>query len=516
MKGRNVSAAAAAILMAGCAGTAYAADLGMPTKALPAPGGPAVCTGFLDFITTACQLSAYGVRFYGTLDLGATYETHGSKMDPNLGVNSFLSKMSNRPQFILAPNGLSASNIGLQIKEPLGAGWSFIGQVEAGFNPLSGHLLNGVHSVFDAIGTPLANQTAFGDSNSQGQFYNDLGFTGVSHDTWGTLTFFRQNDLMQDAILSYDPLGVSGAFSPLGFFGGFAGGGDTQNRRDTTAIKYRVNYANWHFGAYAQVGGYEEGNAARGSYSGDVGTDIKLGAGLLSVDAIGQFRKDAVALGAGLAGQVDQNGFPININQGGTLFNGAAINTLASTLSNNTSAMLVAKYQVDRLKLYAGWEWIQFKNPSDPIVGNGNGFTDIAGDFLCVNCQQINGTNINSTNFTSGTEFKQLAWFGARYSLTDSLDVAAAYYHEWQNDFSGGAKNANQAGQPALTCAQSSTSGAKCAGTKDTVSAVLDWKFAPKWDTYIGVNWDRNTGGDLNGYLHDQVVTSTAGVRFRW
>ncbi len=509
MKRIGTAAASAAVIILSGAGGAYAADLGpMPTKAL-APAGSAVCTGFLDFITTACQLSAYGVRLYGTIDVGATYETHGAKDDPNLGVNSFLSKMSNRPQLILAPNGLSATNIGLQIKEPLGAGWSFIGQVEAGFNPLSGHLLNGVHSEFKGIGTPLANQTAFGDSNSEGAFYNDLGFTGVSHDTWGTLTFFRQNDLMQDAILSYDPMGVSGAFSPLGFFGGFAGGGDTQNRRDTTAIKYRVNVANWHFAAYGQVGGYEEGNAAKGSFSGDVGTDIKLGSGLLSVDAIGMFRKDAVSFGTGLLGPVDQFGHPVNPTT-------STNETLAATLSNNTSVMVLAKYEVDRLKLYAGWELIQFKNPSDPIVGTGNGFTDIAGDFVCVGCQGINGTNINSTNFTSGTEIKQLAWVGARYSLTSSLDVAAAYYHEWQNDFSGGGAIANVSGLSGFTCAQVSTVSSKCNGTKDSGSILLDWKFAPKWDTYLGVNYARNAGGDDNGYLQKDVWATTTGVRFRF
>ncbi len=507
MKKIGLAAASAAVLVLTGAGGAYAADLGtMPTKAL-APTGPAVCTGFLDFITTACQLSAYGVRLYGTIDVGATYETHGAKEDPNLGVNSFLSKMSNRPQLILAPNGLSSTNIGLQIKEPLGAGWSFLGQVEAGFNPLSGHLLNGVHSEFKGIGTPLANQTAFGDSNSEGQFYNDLGFTGVSHDTWGTLTFFRQNDLMQDAILSYDPMGVSGAFSPLGFFGGFAGGGDTQNRRDTTAIKYRVNVANWHFAAYGQVGGYEEGNAAKGSFSGDVGTDIKVGPGLLSVDAIGMFRKDAVSFGTGLVGPVDNFGHPIAPTT-------STNETLGATISNNTSVMALAKYQVDRLKLYAGWEWIQFKNPSDPTTA----FTDIAGDFICANCQGFNGTNINNTNFTTGTEIKQLAWIGARYSLTPTLDVAAAYYHEWQNDFSGGVATRNQAAAtaPAFTCAQVSTVSSKCQGTKDSASVLLDWQFAPKWDTYLGVNYARNAGGDDNGYLQKDVWSTTTGVRFRF
>src|SRR5579871_2944226 len=213
MKGIRGAAASAAVAMLGGTG-AFAADLGtMPTKA-PVLPADATCTSIIDFLTTACQVAAYGVRFYGTIDMGGQYETHGEPMSKFLAVQSFLGKASNNPIFVTAPG---SSNIGFQIKEPLGAGWSFVGQVEAGFNPWSLTLLNGVHSVFDATGTPLANQNAFGDSNSQGAFYNNLGFTGVSNDTWGTLTVFRQNDLNQDAFLSYDPMGVNGFFSPLGF-----------------------------------------------------------------------------------------------------------------------------------------------------------------------------------------------------------------------------------------------------------------------------------------------------------
>jgi predicted porin len=502
MKGLGTAAASAAVvIMSG--GGAYAADLNnMPVKAVPV-AQPAVCTSILDFFTTACQVAAYGVRFYGTVDLGASYETHGAPTNKYLGNNNFLGKMNNGAQFLANPNGLSASNIGLQIQEPLGAGWSFVGQVEAGFQPLSLQLLNGVHSVYDSIHTPLINQTAFGDSNSQGQFYNDLGFFGFSNDTWGTLSFFRQNDMMQDAVLAYDPMGVAASFSPLGFFGSFAGGGDTENRRDTTAIKYRVNVANWHFGAYGQVGGYDEGNAGKGGAQGDLGADFHVGPGLLSGDVIGAWKKDAVSLGNGLNGPVNQFGYPIELT--------STAQTLGAVISNNTTAMAVAKYTVDRWRLYAGYERIEFANPSDPQTS----FTDIAGDLICTGaCGTLIGTTINNTNYTHH-KVDQLAWFGAKYSLTDSLDVTAAYYHEWQNDFSGGATKQNTVG-PALTCAESSTSSSQCAGTKDTVSVLLDWKFAPKWDTYIGANYNANTGGDANGYLQKQEFSTTGGLRFRW
>ena len=504
MKGFGTAASAAAILLAG-AGGAFAADMGLPVKAVPVGSG--VCTSIMDFFTTACQVSAYGVRFYGTIDIGATYETHGAPTNQYLGNNAFLQKANNGAKFLANPNGLSASNIGVQIKENIGGGWSFVGQLEAGFQPFSMDLLNGVHSIYAAAGTPLLQQTAFGDSNSQGQFYNDLGFFGFSNDTWGTLTFFRQNDLMMDAALSYDPMGVSGTFSPLGFFGSFTGGGDTQNRRDTTAIKYRVNIANWHLAAYGQLGGYNEGNASKGGAQGDLGADFHIGPGLLSLDGIVGWKKDAVSLGNGLSGPTNPDGTPKNPTVGG-------INTqfLNSIISNNTSVMALAKYQVDRWKLFAGYEHVDYANPSDPQTG----FTDIAGDLLCQNCNGLGGIVDNGTqivnNFYTIHKIDQLAWVGARYSVTSSLDVTGAYYHEWQNDFSG--DPAPAAG--AFNCVTLSTSSGKCQGTRDTISAVADWQFAPKWDTYLGVNYNWNSGADLNGYLQKNVFSTTGGLRFRW
>jgi hypothetical protein len=75
-----------------------------------------------------------------------------------------------------------------------------------------------------------------GDASRAGQFCNSLGFLGVSSETYGTLTFFRQNTLTIDGVLAYDPMAGSYAFSPIGFSGTVAGGGDTENSRYSTAV----------------------------------------------------------------------------------------------------------------------------------------------------------------------------------------------------------------------------------------------------------------------------------------
>jgi hypothetical protein len=52
-----------------------------------------------------------------------------------------------------------------------------------------------------------------------------------------------------------------------------------------------------------------------------------------------------------------------------------------------------------------------------------------------------------------------------------------------------------------LTCALATTALPQCAGTFDAASFLLDWRFAPKWDTYIGTMYNWLSGGLNNGYL---------------
>jgi hypothetical protein len=102
----RLSAVSAAVIVFGCSGVAYTADLGsMATKAPPAPAGSVACTSIQDFFATACQLSWYGVRFYGAIDVGGNYQTNGSRFasDTGAGVNYFPGKSSLGGQWSLRP-----------------------------------------------------------------------------------------------------------------------------------------------------------------------------------------------------------------------------------------------------------------------------------------------------------------------------------------------------------------------------------------------------------------------------
>lgn len=513
MRGLRAAATSAAVIILAGAGGASAADLGTDlgtpapdtaamnarTPGLTSATAPAACTSVADFFTTACQLAAWGVRFYGGIDVGFGYDTNAArfnKYSPS-GIQYVPGKYNNGARWMLSPGALGASSVGLRIREPLGAGWSFIGQVEALFDAYSLQLINGPRSLRDSIHVPLASESSNSDSSLQGSWYNSFGYFGFSNDTWGTLTFMRQGTLMRDVNASYDPIPGSAAFSLIGAQGITNGGGAAEQVRQNTTAKYRLNVGNYRFGVFGQFGGYDLGNSARGVIEGSLGADFNAGPGLLSVDSVAGYTRDAVSeilIGAAVN--------PLT----GLGIATSAPTTLQASISDNTNVLGVAKYTVDKLRLYLGYEWMRFAPPSDIPTS----FTDIAGYQI----GGVPGTTIATTNYVAKNKILQIVWAGARYSITDSLDVVGAWYHYNQNDYSHGAATAGSGGK--TTCAVVSTAVAQCAGTEDVVSALVDWKFAPKWDVYLGTGYAQLNGGFQSGALSRSNWNTTAGLRFRW
>jgi predicted porin len=479
------------LLLATCPEVSAADADTMAIKAAPAatpPSQPATCTSVEDFVVTSCPLTWGGITVYGTIDAGVTWRNHGAPWNGTsaVTVDYLLQRYSKGPRWDLGANGLTNSNIGIKGKEQFAEGWAFIFDLQAGFDPYSMHFSNGPHSVAENAGIPLTSQDSFADSSRAGQFYNSVGYLGVSS-PYGTLTVFRQNTLTLDAVFAYDPMSASYAFSPIGFQGITCGVGDTEDCRLSTALKYHVDIGQFRVAALWQFGGYELNNAATGSYQLQVGGDIpNLAGGTLSVDAIGSFVQNAVSLG--LAGST----FPAVLPQ-----------VLTATLSDDSSVMLVGKYTNGPLKLFAGYEFIQFARPSNPFA-TGTGFNTIAGDFVCAGCAAINNTNINNTAFNAGDRLLHVFWTGAKYAVTDNLDLIGGYYHYSQPTF-GAFVNCNNP-----------SAFSNCHGTFDAVSFVADWQFAKKFDAYAGIMFSQVNGGLANGFINRSSIDPTIGLRFRF
>ena len=479
---------------------ALAADVGLVTKAPPlvTPTIPATCTGVSQFFLTNCLLSWYGISVYGTIDAGVGYQTHGAPFNGYYpqGASYSIQKMNRQAIWGLAPSGLGASSIGIRGAESIGGDWKFIFQLEAGFDPYSLQLSNGGSSMFENKGVPLNQQSVNADSSRGGQIYNSVGFLGVSSPTYDTLTFFRQNSLTLDGLAAYDPLALSYAFSQIGFSSVASGAGITETARATTSVKYRYQYGDFRAAVLYQFGGYDLDNGANGAVQLQLGGDIQhLGPGTFSVDGIFSYEKDAASLALG-GGTTNANGVPIT-------FPGQ---TVTATISNNTAWVGLAKYVIGPLKLYTGYEYIDFAPPSDvpTTLESANGTFVGAGFPLTA----ISGTAYSGLPGSGSDKHLQIMWVGAKYSITGNLDVASGYYHYIQNDY--------LVTTSTTTCVASSAAHSQCGGTLDAVSGVIDWRFAPKWDTYFGIMYSNVNGGLSNGYLVRNNLDPTVGLRFRF
>jgi hypothetical protein len=176
------------------ASLAEAADAPAENAPKTAPSPPGCFSSLWTYPNSSVNsrpLTYAGVTLYGSLDGGYGYQMHGVPGNPSADkVNFAISGNSNNTHWLWSPNALSASVIGLKMKEAIGAGWSLVGVLEAGFNPYSGMLINGPRSRTDNNVNALANQTANYDSSRAGQWDNSLSYIGLVNwkkDVWSNL-----------------------------------------------------------------------------------------------------------------------------------------------------------------------------------------------------------------------------------------------------------------------------------------------------------------------------------------
>jgi predicted porin len=474
--------------MAGAAGGAFA-----QASAAAKPDCFAAVSNWLESSAADCPLSAYGLTAYGTIDVGGGYESHAAPFngDSKTGVGELISKINNRALWEPVPSGLSQSNIGIKINEQIAPGWFLIGDVNAGFDPVSLKLANGPKSLIENNNVPLAKQTYNTDSARNGGWDNTRGYAGLSNAAFGALTVGRQTAFASDLVSAYDPYGASYAFSAIGNSSTFvAGAGDTELSRYGMSAKYQLTYKQFRAGALTQIGGYAQNNNAENAYQFDLGGDF----GNLSVDGIYAYAKDAVTLS--------------NYTSG------------APTLADVSAGVIAAKYHWRALTVYGGYDYATLSSPSDlfgaTATANGHTLT-------------LNGgyPAVVQANAYVNPKIQQVAWVGEKYSILPNLDLDAGFYYIGQNNYTNAATKYNIGGSatkagigcgpnrnPAITGStpQGSNAGA-CAGSENVISAALDWRLLKRLDLYTGVMYSAVSGGLANGYIQNNNTAFTTGVR---
>jgi predicted porin len=444
------------------------------------------------------DLCWHGVCLYGDIDVGLAYTQHGAPLSSLAGapLDYLVSKNGNGSYFGAGANMLSTSFIGLRGKQEIADGLFAVFNLQTLFNPLSGMNANGPGSVQQNNGLSLAQQNAFGDSSKGGQMFNNAAYAGLSSPVYGTLTYGRQSALTSDLIVNYDPISGSNAWSVITYQGANGGGGDTENRILDNSFEYRVNVGPFRFAAETQL--RNGGNSGTGNaFEGNVGVDY-MG---FSFDVVGGKIYDAVSAAPLSAAQVfstpaataSLNATSLN-NYNGNL----GLGPVTATISDNTVFQVAARYTIGPVKLFAGYERIDYANPNNPL-SNG---AFIEGGYTLF--------GPNNTNFTTD-KILQTAWVGARYAATKDLDLTLAYYHESQNSFIIG-----NGTNPTGTCSTAISGG--CSGSLDGVSFVVDWRFARHFDVFAGVMWSQVQNGLANGFLQTNptgngAATATTGQK---
>ena len=484
----------AALATVGFASFAHAADVLPTTKSAPTP--PENCFAsiwaYLDSTAADCPLSYGPFTLYATLDAGLMYETNGAPWSPAFvnGTQGLISKQSHGVRWLWSPNNINQSVIGIKMSQPIANGWSLIGTLEAGFDPISGYLSNSQRAQVMNNGKPLALQSASGDSSRAGQWDNSQFFLGLSNKTYGTLTAGRVNALSLDGLIAYDPMGSAYAFSPFGFTGMYAGFSDTELARSNTAIKYRGEFGNFRVAGLAQVGGYNQGNGSTQMWQGQVGTDIhNLYGGTLSLDFVGSYAVDG-ALTSNFTTPIPKF---------------YSTDDLKATLSNNVGYLALAKYSWGPAQVFGGWEYFRQGNPTDDFP---NGFKTIANYSVPGNIVDNKAfpTVWVTTNAFNIQRVYNTIWTGFKYAVNTQLDVAGAVYYAWQNNFS------------TTPCKGQGIhiSSSACAGTLDTFSLMVDYRPLKRIDLYAGVALSNVYAGLANGFQATQNIDPTVGVRVKF
>jgi predicted porin len=453
---------------------------------------PDPCTSGHEFATTDCALTWHGITLTGVYDAGLGYVSHGL---PENGYNyegeSLVNRNGYQHRFLIAPNNLQQTGLGIRGKEEFLPGWSVVFNASTGINPQSGLLANASETQIINNGLPRASYSIAIDGARAGQPFNDEYYAGVSSKYVGTLTFGRQRALGTDTMLQYDPAGGSYAFSYIGYNGTMAGGGDTEDTRWDDAIKYRITFGPAHFGAM-----YKFADGSAGCYSGSstwtaatctaeqvhnnaYGFNLGGNAGKFFGDIVYQHYNQAISVLNPLQGPQSQAGgaqlestedsIDTNYITGTNLI--ATTNTVYGIVTDNNAVMITAKYSSEVFKVYAGYEYIWQNNPANPL---GVGASDQGGYFM----SGVEDNNLDSEKLVN------IWWTGAKYTLDKKTDFVFAWYQQHQNDF-----------RTPPACSASAGFRASCAGFLDEGSFYIDHHFTKRFDSFIGVAYSWVSGG---------------------
>jgi predicted porin len=419
---------------------------------------------------------------YGIVDLAVNYVSHAGTTDANGGSNT--NSLVNSPVTLagastaglvnpvainsantngkpqnavtgLLNGGLSPSRWGIKGSEDLGNGLAAVFTLESGINAATGTVPNGRIAVSNA----QANSTETSQEGSyDGQLFARESTVGFKSTSWGEVRLGRQLSPMADAIGQFDV--NSGYMDPLGFNGGYAGGGFTAESRWDNSIKYTIA-PNSMFKTSVMYRLPDTGNARQA-----VAGAAYLNLSNVRFAAFASKNNDSQLAGAG-----------------------ATAGTLKVTFADTKStALLAAVDATPTLTFKGGWERIVTANPSNPVY-----------DATMTN---LSGVTVSATSVTAFTlaRTENMYWIGASYAATPTIKVNGSFYERTTSQYGASAtctpNGVNGGVGSATACATSSA--------KYYVGEVID-SLSKRTDVYLNASYTQIAGPVWSNYFPNQV-----------
>src|SRR6202140_5821012 len=297
-------------------------------------------------VTGDDSLTWHGITLYGVVDIVPQYDTHSAPFPPYRPAASGNIVRQNSRQSVtgLTPSNMGQSRVGLQGNLPLNDDWSAVFQVETFFNPQSSEIADSLKSLAVNNGRTPATQTVGVDGSSAGQAFQTA-FVGLKSTRFGTITFGRQLTLLLEGTIKYDPNYNASAFGLLGASNTYSGGGSQEDNRLDSTAKYYVDFNGLaHLGALYKFNG--SNGSANTAFQADIGGNF-AGASADAYYSKGNSAITATSLTAAQVAKLPGLGYSVS-------------NSLAATISDNTAYALMALYNFEPFKFFAGYEHIKY------------------------------------------------------------------------------------------------------------------------------------------------------------
>jgi predicted porin len=377
------------------------------------------------------------------------------------------------------------SRWGIKGTEDIGGGTKANFVLESFLNPATGSNPNG--KINDSMpGSGTANLLN-AEGSATGAMFARQATVGLEGSA-GRLDLGRQLTPMADAIGAYDPMRAGFAVSPLGFNGGYSGGGYTNEARWDNAAKYAYDLnANTKLTA-----GYRTGNLAGVGAAGNAYA-LKAEYNTAAWGAVMAYTADNDAINSGAGASTAGTATCVagtGTCPAGVTYTSATNNSipgLALTVADTRSTMVAFRLSQGAVTYKFGAQHIQFQNPSNAASLTATTIPSVYG---------LPVASVTTGAFTAGNRVQDAYWLGANWQVSAPLELSAAYYR--RNDSQYGA---------------STTSYSMVAPTSkaDYFSLMAKYSLSKRTYAYATANFTKTTGGAWStGTVANGVATTTA------